>query len=331
MATLVGSFFHSHGGTTTLPGERWSELRSGRPVRDDVPVDDDQTNIKKAARTHEGFRVLRDKIAELKTDVLVVFSDDQLECFDFNNYPAFAVFVGDQFKKSPRVRPGREGDNAGRHAEPGACFTGHPALATAVLTGIMKRGFDPAFCMDMPKPDRGIASGIIRTAEELTDWKLPIVPIMMNVYFCPQPTAVRCYQLGKAVAEVIREYPEDLRVAVVASGGLWHTPGQDQAWLNEEFDERTLEYLKAGDALGMAEYFESYVVPADDLSQDIKTVRRNVTGLPAVGNGPQFGSRETCTWISAAAATEGRPTTIIDYIKVYASPVGNAFAYCACD
>ena len=30
----------------------------------------------------------------------------------------------------------------------------------------------------------------------------------------------------------------------------------------------------------------------------------------------------------AAAATEGRPTTIVDYIEVYASPVGNAFAYC---
>ena len=28
-------------------------------------------------------------------DVLVIFSDDQLECFDFNNYPAFAIYVGE--------------------------------------------------------------------------------------------------------------------------------------------------------------------------------------------------------------------------------------------
>src|SRR6266567_3055851 len=328
MAKLVGTFFHSHGGTTSMPGEQWAELRSGRPVREDVPMDDQKTNVEKAARTHHGFRVLRDKIAELRTDVLVVFSDDQLECFDFNNYPAFAVFVGEQFKKSPRVRPGREGDTAGRHAEPGSCFKGHPALSTAILTGVMKRSFDPAFCMDMPKPDRGIASGIIRPAEELTDWHLPIVPIMMNVYFCPQPTAVRCYELGRAVRQVIDEYPDDLRVGVVASGGLWHTPGQKGAWLNEEFDRRTLDLLKLGDARGMADYFESYVVPADDPSQEIATPRRNVTGLPAVGSGPQFGSRETCTWISAAAVSEGLPTTIVDYIPVYASPVGNAFAYC---
>src|SRR6266542_6592165 len=135
MATLVGSFFHSHGGTTDTPGELWRELRLGRPVREDVPIEDDETNIRKAKRLHECFAILRDKVAELKTDVLVVFSDDQLECFDFNNYPTFSVFVGEQFRKSPRVRPGREGDTAGRHAEPGSNFTGHPALSTAVLTG----------------------------------------------------------------------------------------------------------------------------------------------------------------------------------------------------
>src|SRR5205814_2949456 len=142
-----GTFFHSHGGTTTLPGELWRELRVGRPVREDVPIEDEAANIAKAARTHEGFRVLREKIAALQTDVLIVFSDDQLECFDFNNYPAFAVYVGEKFKKSPRVR--FEGQaQMGRHAELGAAFPGHPELAVSLLTGIMKKGFDPAFCMD---------------------------------------------------------------------------------------------------------------------------------------------------------------------------------------
>src|ERR1041385_7478212 len=64
MATLVGTFFHSHGGTTTIPAEFWREkVRMGRPVRADVPIEDDETNIKKCNRTHEGFRVLREKIA----------------------------------------------------------------------------------------------------------------------------------------------------------------------------------------------------------------------------------------------------------------------------
>ncbi len=324
MATMIGTFFHSHGGTTSLPPELWSERRNSRPIREDVPVESLETNTAKAARTHEGFRVLREKVTEARADALVVFSDDQLECFDFNNYPAFAVYVGEEFRKSPREPRFAE---IGRHAEPGYAFTGHPGLATAILTGVMARGFDPAFCMDMPKPDRGLAGGIIRSAEELTDFTMPVVPIMMNLYFAPQVTGMRSYQLGKAVREAIEEFPEDLRVAVAASGGLWHTPGMPGAWLNTEFDRLMLSYLATGDARGMAEQFDAYVIPDDDTSQDMTQRARVITGMPSPG-GPALGTRETCAWIAAAAVTEGRPTTIVDYIDVYASPVGNAFAYC---
>lgn len=324
MAELVGTFFHSHGGTTSMPGELWRERRLTRPIREDVPVEDDATNISKAARVHEGFRVLRERIAELRTDVLICFSDDQLECFDFNNYPAFAVYVGETFRKSPRTS---SAPVMGRHAAPGFAFKGHPALATAVLTGVMDRGFDPAFCMDMPKPDRGLASGVIRTAEELTDFTMPIVPVMMNLYYAPQPTARRCYQFGKAVREVIDQMPGKLRVGVVGSGGLWHTPGMPGSWLNTEFDLKTLDYLKAGDIKGMAQYFDSYVIPLDDPSQDTLTRGPGSTGLPRPG-GPVLGTREICAWIAAAAVTDGRPATVVDYVDAWASPVGNAFAYC---
>ena len=324
MATIVGTFFHSHGGTTSLPPELWVERRAARPIRDDVPVESLEVNTEKANRTHEGFRVLRDRIAELHPDVLVVFSDDQLECFDFNNYPAFAVYVGDSFAKSPREPRTRE---IGRHAAPGYRFPGHPELAVHLLGGVMQRGFDPAFCMDMPKPDRGLAGGVIRSVEELTDFSLPSVPIMMNLYFAPQVSGLRSYQFGKAVREALDDAPSDLRVAVAASGGLWHTPGMPGAWLNEEFDRAILARLEAGDARGMAEYFDSYVIPEDDTSQDAAYRGRVSTGMPSPG-GPAFGTRETCAWIAAAAVSDGCPTTIVDYIEVYASPVGNAFAYC---
>ena len=99
------------------------------------------------------------------------------------------------------------------------------------------------------------------------------------------------------------------------------------AWLNSEFDRAVLARLEEGDARGMADYFDSYVIPEDDTSQDAAYRGRVSTGMPSPG-GPAFGTRETCAWIAAAAVTEGRPTTIVDYIEVYASPVGNAFAYC---
>src|SRR5205814_10336896 len=158
---------------------------------------------------------------------------------------------------------------------------------------------------------RGLAGGVVRTAGELTDGSLPIVPVMMNLDFAPQPTAMRCYQLGKAVRQVIDEYPGDLRVAVAGSGGLWHTPGRKGAWLNVDFDHKTLDLLKKGDARGMAEHFDSYVIPPDDPSQNTSTEGRGITGMPSPG-GPALGTRETCAWIAAAGVSEGCPTEIVD-------------------
>ena len=33
-------------------------------------------------------------------------------------------------------------------------------------------------------------------------------------------------------------------------------------------------------------------------------------------------------WIAASSVAEGRPFTIVDYVPIYASPIGTAFAYC---
>ena len=51
----------------------------------------------------------------------------------------------------------------------------------------------------------------------------PIVPVMLNTYFPPnQPTPARCYALVHAFAKATKAWPEDIRVAFVASGGLSH-------------------------------------------------------------------------------------------------------------
>ena len=138
---------------------------------------------------------------------------------------------------------------------------GHPELGIALLTGLMKRGIDPAFCMESPKPEVGIGHSIMRPAQSLTDLRTPIVPILINCYYAPQPTARRCLQVGRAVREVVEELPGGLRVAVIGSGGMWHTPQKPDAWLNEEFDE-TLRYFRrrlqvTGVALHLGQRVES--------------------------------------------------------------------------
>ncbi len=310
MATLVGVLHTSHGGFTTIPSERWRARRDERTYRADVPVESQQEMDEKWARTERAKGVLRDKLAELHPDVLVVFGDDQAECFDFNNFPNLAVYVG--------------ADMAGR----GRSAPGHPGLATAILTGLLAQGFDPAFMMEMPKPQPGMSHAVMTPLAFFTDGDIPTVPVLINAYYAPQLTGVRSVAVGRAVRRIIDTYPEELRVVVIGSGGLWHTPRQQNSWLNEEFDRTGLAYLARGDVESWSAHFDRYRVPEGDMSQDSARVRPGVTGLPSPG-GPQGGSRETLCWIAAAATAEGRPTVVVDYIPVYASPVGSAFAYCA--
>jgi len=326
MAQIVGVYQTAHTPFCYRRPEDWNRVRSTRPIRADVPMDDLESNRRKYARVQDGLAVLRRKLTQASPDVVVIFGDDQLECFDFSNHPAFSIYVGDEFAGVP---PGERTRGGGvRPAEPLAKvrLRGHPKLAVALLTGLMRRGIDPAFCLDMPKPDAGIGHAFMNPAHSLTDLSIPIVPILINCFYAPQPTAARCYQLGRAVREIIDEYPDRLRVALIGSGGLWHTPGKPDAWLNEAFDEALLGHMARGDIKAMAACFDDYCIEEGDLSQDIGTRSESVTGMPAFG-GPQGGTRETCNWIAAASAVDGRTATIVDRIPIYASPISAAFAH----
>ena len=330
MAQLVGVFNTSHSPFCYMPPERWNEVRASRSLRADVPLDDVDANKKKAERIQNSFATLRRKLAEARPDVVVIFGDDQQECFDFSNFPAFAVYVGEEFEGALSARDAGFGrpaaDGGERPPATRARLKGHPELSVSILTGLMQHGFDPAFSMDMPKPEHGIGHAFLRPAESLTDLQTPVLPLLINCYYAPQPTAMRCYQFGKAVRAIIEAHPGDLRVAVVGSGGLWHTPGAKDAYLDEEFDRTLLRYMEAGDARGMAEYFDNYRIPEGDTSQNVRERGRHSTGMPGFG-GPQGGTRETCNWIAAAAVADGARATVVDYVPVYASPIGAGFAY----
>ena len=191
MAQIVGVFQTAHTPFCYRRPEDWNAARSGRVLRADVPVDDLETNRRKYARVQDGFAVLRRKVAEAGPDVIVVFGDDQLECFDFSNYPAFSIYVGDEFEGALTNEEAPIGGLPPGKPAQRARLKGHRELGVALLTGMMKRGIDPAFCMDMPKPEEGIGHSILRPAQSLTDLSTPIVPILINCYYAPQPTAAR--------------------------------------------------------------------------------------------------------------------------------------------
>lgn len=325
MAQLVGVFLTSHSPFLYSNPDGWNETRKRRSLRADVPWDDPETNRRKFERVQASFSTLKRKLVDASPDVIVIFGDDQLECFDFRNFPPFSVYVGESFEGylAEYERPVGIARSEGERKR--ARVSGYPKFAVALLTGLMKHGFDPSFCMDMPKPE-GLGHAFMYPAQSLTDFRTPVVPLLVNCFYAPQPTGNRCYSLGRAVRDVIEDFPDELRVALVGSGGLWHTPRKPDAWIDEAFDDAILAHMTSGDIKAMAAHFDDYQVPSSDKSQDIGVRGPEVTGMPGVC-GPQGGTRETCTWIAAAAAVEGKTATIVDQVKIYASPIDAAFAH----
>jgi 2,3-dihydroxyphenylpropionate 1,2-dioxygenase len=72
-----------------------------------------------------------------------------------------------------------------------------------------------------------------------------VVPIFVNVYLPPLPTTHRCLEVGKAIADIVKDRPE--RVAILASGGMSHYPGTWK-YFNPEygFDRWAIQELEEG-------------------------------------------------------------------------------------
>jgi gallate dioxygenase len=76
-------------------------------------------------------------------------------------------------------------------------------------------------------------------------WPGAIVPLQVGVLEFPTPTARRCFRLGQSLRRAIQSYPEDLKVAIVATGGLAHqVHGERSGFNNTPWDMEFLELLE---------------------------------------------------------------------------------------
>jgi protocatechuate 4,5-dioxygenase beta chain len=70
------------------------------------------------------------------------------------------------------------------------------------------------------------------------------VPIAVNTVQHPLPSPARCFKLGQALGRAIASYPQDLRVVVIATGGLSHQlDGERAGFINKEFDLLCLDKI----------------------------------------------------------------------------------------
>jgi gallate dioxygenase len=76
-------------------------------------------------------------------------------------------------------------------------------------------------------------------------WPVSVVPLQVGVLQFPIPSAKRCWKLGQSLRRAIESYPEDLKVAIVATGGLSHqVHGERAGFNNTEWDAQFLDLLE---------------------------------------------------------------------------------------
>lgn len=182
----------------------------------------------------EGFAVVRDWVKRNDIDVLFMIYNDHITSFFFDHYSAFALGVDDTYV------PADEG--GGPRKVPPA--RGHAALARHIGQALVADEFDMSFFQGKPL-DHGCLSPLSMMGDETGPWPGSIVPLQVGVLQMPIPSARRCYKLGKSLRKAIQSFPEDLKVAVMATGGLSHqVHGERAGFLNEAWDQEFLDLLE---------------------------------------------------------------------------------------
>ncbi|MDA0240677.1 MAG: hypothetical protein O3A84_11725, partial [Proteobacteria bacterium] len=261
MAEIFFGLGASHGPLLSLPPESW-EVRANfdrnnpeMAFRDgtfDFPAlleerKDDraffESQIKLDVRTERFERcqkqldALGDRIEEADPDIIVIVGDDQKEWFFEDIQPPFAVYCGegmtnlayDEEERADMIEGGRESMLYAYRPHGDQTYPVATELAQRIIDQAIEDEFDVTASMAQPRN----VGGKLRSAGHaygyiyrriIRDRPIPIVPILNNTFYPPnQPTPKRCFDFGRSIGRAIRSWESDLRVAVIASGGVSHS------------------------------------------------------------------------------------------------------------
>jgi gallate dioxygenase len=169
----------------------------------------------------EGYEPVKKWLADKKPDVLFFIYNDHVTSFFFDHYSHFALGIGTEYPVAD--------EGGGPRALPP--LKGHPKLAQHIASGLVADEFDLSFFQGKGF-DHGVFSPLSLIWPHDPEWPGAIVPLQCGVLEFPIPTARRCYKLGRALRKAILSYPEDIKVAIVGTGGLSHQVHGERAGFN---------------------------------------------------------------------------------------------------
>ncbi|NDD11583.1 MAG: gallate dioxygenase [Betaproteobacteria bacterium] len=235
----------------------------------------------------DGFDAIRCWVHDKKIDVIFMIYNDHITSFFFDHYSAFVLGIDDRYVAA---------DEGGGPREVAPAI-GHLGLSQHIGMSLMADEFDMSFFQGKPV-DHGFLSPLSMLGDERGPWPGQVVPLQVGVLQLPVPSAKRMWKLGKALRRAIESYPEDLNVAIMATGGLSHqVHGERAGFLNEAWDTEFLELLeKAPEQLvnmRIAEYATKggmegaevimWLIMRGALSDQVKLVHKQ-TYAPSVTN-----------------------------------------------
>ena len=226
-----------------------------------------------------------------KPDVTIILGKDQQEIWPEIS-PSLAIYTGTDIPNGPPQRKVYGPDAP-------VVYPAHPELALYLAKWLQNDNFDLCDIFKWPKntwmkPPGDIvphAYGFIYR-NIMSDRPTPSVPILMNTFYPPtQPSFRRAWAFAKSLYSAVVAWPSDLKVAIIASGGLTHFV------CDEDLDQVFIESFRTYDFERLAQIDE---------------------------NSYQAGTSEVKLYVSVlwAAAQMGWKTNVVDYIPCYRTEAG---------
>ncbi|MCW3837606.1 protocatechuate 3,4-dioxygenase [Sphingomonas canadensis] len=330
MAEIVLGMWTSHGPTLSTTPEQWllrvaaDKRNQQHPFRGETYDFDSLVALRKDEGLAEACSLaererrsdgcqraiaeMADRFAAAKVDVAVIMGNDQRELFLEDVTPAVTIYLGDTIWDQPATPEQASRMPPGIHeAEPGHSpperreYPTLPELGMKVCRELVPQGWDLAVSKRLPEPPGHWSSGAPHSLgfiyrQIMRDQVVPNLPVIINTFFPPnQPTARRCFELGRAIGQVIRGWDKDLRVAVFGSGGMSHFV------IDEAFDQKFFEALRNRDAEALCAIEDKHL---------------------------QSGTSELKTWIAAAGALfdTNLKGDVVGYEACYRSEAGTGTA-----
>jgi Catalytic LigB subunit of aromatic ring-opening dioxygenase len=212
----------------------------------------------RASRNAAALVKMREAYEAANVDVAIILGKDQKEIWP-DVSPSIAIYTGEEVHNGPPQRSVYAPD---RHV----VHQAHPKLATYLIESFQRANFDLTDLQAWPENvwmerQMGVKADypVVPHAYSFVYHQImsnnppPHVPVLMNLFYPPtQPSMQRCIDFGRVLRDAILAWPEDARVAVIASGGLSHFVN------DEEFDRRIIKMLGDYDYEGLAAVPDSY-------------------------------------------------------------------------